>query len=93
MENYISLLIQIPLVGIFVWFVRDMTTKTTDFIDKRDAQWRDIIRSQTGAMNDLAYQVSRNTAILIAMYRNDTKDDTATKLVNEILQDVKAKVE
>lgn len=93
MELPVSLLIQIPLVGIFIWFVITMTGKMTEFVDKRDQQWREIISSQTQVLNDLSYQVSRNTAILLLLYQSEGKDDTARNLINEILRDVRGKVD
>lgn len=39
-EPYLSLLIQIPLVGIFVWFSLQLITVFLKAIETRDAYWR-----------------------------------------------------
>lgn len=39
-DQYIGLLIQIPLVGIFVWFSLQLISIFLKSIDARDQQWR-----------------------------------------------------
>lgn len=50
-EAWISLAIQIPLVGIFVWFSLQLISYFLNSIDKRDAAWREFINSQREANN------------------------------------------
>lgn len=52
-ENYISLLIQIPLVGIFVWFSLRLISMFMVAIERflksledRDVQWREFLEEQ-----------------------------------------------
>ena len=51
-EGWITLAIQIPLVGIFVWFSLQVITVFTKSIDARDQQWRDFFNQQREANND-----------------------------------------
>lgn len=50
--DYVGLLIQIPLVGIFVWFTLLIIDKFLKSIDTRDAAWRDFMNQQRQANND-----------------------------------------
>jgi len=45
-ESLVNLLVQIPLVGIFVWFIleRDKSQAVRD--TNREQQWRDFLREQ-----------------------------------------------
>ena len=45
-EAYIGLLIQIPLVGIFVWFSLQLIATFLKAIEQRDQAWRDFLAQQ-----------------------------------------------
>lgn len=45
-EAYIGLLIQIPLVGIFVWFSLQLITTFLKAIEQRDQAWREFLSQQ-----------------------------------------------
>lgn len=47
----LSLLAQIPLVGIFVWFVLEMMKRYSQERTERDQQWRDFLRELRDAQN------------------------------------------
>lgn len=47
----LSLLAQIPLVGIFVWFVLEMMKRYLQERTERDQQWRDFLRELRDAQN------------------------------------------
>ena len=49
--DYIGLLLQIPLVGIFVWFSLDLISKFLRSIDNRDEAWRIFMRQEREANN------------------------------------------
>lgn len=51
-EAYIGLLIQVPLVGIFVWFALALIKTFTDSIERRDKAWQDFLEQQRKANND-----------------------------------------
>lgn len=51
-EYYISLLVQIPLVGIFVWFSLQLIAIFLRAIDARDQQWRQWIEQERHANNE-----------------------------------------
>lgn len=46
-EAYIGLLVQVPLVGLFIWFALRQSGEFLKAMEKRDEQWRDYLRSQT----------------------------------------------
>ncbi len=50
-EAYIGLLIQVPLVGIFVWFSLKMITIFMASIDERDKAWQLFLDQQRQANN------------------------------------------
>ncbi|MBK8421764.1 hypothetical protein [Candidatus Villigracilis saccharophilus] len=50
-EMWISLLIQVPLVGIFVWFSLQLISYFLKSIDTRDAAWREYMTQQREANN------------------------------------------
>jgi hypothetical protein len=70
-EAYIGLLIQVPLVGIFVWFslkivsifmasldLRDRQWTTS--LESRDKQWQDFLEQQRKANNEaIAHMAQR----------------------------------
>ena len=51
MESWISLLIQVPLVGIFVWFTLQITRNFQASQEKRDQEWREFLVEQRQANN------------------------------------------
>ena len=51
MESWISLLIQVPLVGIFVWFTLQITRNFQASQEKRDQEWREFLIEQRQANN------------------------------------------
>lgn len=76
-DNVVSLLIQIPLVGAFMWFFDRLVSKHQAEIDRRDQQWRDFLREErtqlnrntdaiVGQLNALSENVTANTQILLS---------------------------
>ncbi len=61
MDNtYISLFIQIPLVGIFVWFSLRLISIFLESLDKRDAQWKAFLEEQRKASHEaIAHMAGR----------------------------------
>lgn len=50
-DAYVNLLIQVPLVGIFVWFAHKQTQLFIEAQEKRDASWREFFKNQQDAVN------------------------------------------
>lgn len=48
-SDYIGLLIQVPLVGVFIWFALKQTSMFLDSIEKRDTQWQQFLKEQREA--------------------------------------------
>jgi len=59
-ETYIGLLIQVPLVGIFVWFSLRIVDIFMKSLDKRDGQWQEFLEQQRTANADaIAHMAGR----------------------------------
>jgi hypothetical protein len=59
-EGYIGLLIQVPLVGIFVWFSLKIVSIFMSSLDSRDKQWQDFLEQQRKANNEaIAHMAQR----------------------------------
>ncbi len=67
-EYAISLLVQIPLVGIFVWFTLEIMKRQERSNDRRDDQWREFLKDQAeqynSAISRIAEEVKANTSVL-----------------------------
>lgn len=48
-DQYLGLLIQIPLVGIFVWFSLRLIDMFLKNLDARDVQWREFMKQEREA--------------------------------------------
>ena len=46
MSDYIALLIQVPLVGIFIWFTLKIVDRFMLSLDQRDKQWQEFLTGQ-----------------------------------------------
>jgi hypothetical protein len=59
-DTYISLLIQVPLVGIFVWFSLRLISVFLASLEKRDAQWQAFLEEQRKASHEaIAHMAGR----------------------------------
>jgi hypothetical protein len=59
-EPYLSLLIQIPLVGIFVWFSLQLINLFLKSLDQRDQQWKAWLESERKANQEaVAHMAAR----------------------------------
>lgn len=57
-ESYIGLLIQIPLVGIFVLFSLRLVAIFLESLDKRDVQWQIFLEEQRKSYHDAIQSMS-----------------------------------
>jgi hypothetical protein len=76
-ESLINLLIQIPLVGIFVWFILERDKRSDAQQSDRETQWRDFLREQREQNNSsiarlaekiesISHEVARLNGVLSA---------------------------
>lgn len=49
--DYLGLLIQVPLVGVFIWFALRLVSMFLDSLEKRDLQWQNFLKEQREATN------------------------------------------
>ncbi len=76
LESWASLLVQIPVVAIFVWFTLEINKRnttsmeaiakcTSDATEKRDAEWREFLKDQreqnNAALGRLAEELKANS--------------------------------
>jgi hypothetical protein len=50
-EGYIGLLIQVPLVGVFIWFALKLVSTFLESLEHRDLQWQSFLKEQREANN------------------------------------------
>jgi hypothetical protein len=74
MEPWIQLLIQIPVVGAFMWFVLTWSQRLDAQQDRRDTQWREFLNSDRAvtiaALTDVSGQL-KNVADQLQDMRED----------------------
>lgn len=51
-DAWISLLIQFPLVGIFVWFTLKINERNQSAMERRDSEWREFLKDQRQQNNE-----------------------------------------
>ena len=51
-EQYVGLLVQVPLVGIFIWFTLRIVDRFMASLDKRDTQWQSFLEEQRKLTNE-----------------------------------------
>ena len=86
--DFISLLIQIPLVGIFVWFTLRLSADYRNDTTRRDEQWQRFIEQQN--------ELWRNFIRELVERSSDAEDMTSQRLtelaviIRGLLDDFKA---
>jgi len=71
-----NLLTQLPIVGVFVWFVLEMDRRNAKYAAQRDSQWRDFFVQQA-RMNEVAME--RIAEMLDRVSRRLDAHDTAMR--------------
>jgi Na+/phosphate symporter len=83
MDAVVSLLIQVPLVGIFVWFTLSVMKQNQLSSEKRDGEWRDFLREQRESSNHALSRIAEEVKVmsqqLAAMQSMLTQHDLAMK--------------
>ena len=51
LNSYIGLLIQVPLVGMFIWFTLRQNKDFLTAMERRDEQWREFLNNHTESTN------------------------------------------
>lgn len=91
--DYLSLLLQIPLVGIFVWFVLRLNEKNQTAQDRRDAEWREFLREErqarTEGLGRLAEEMKEVARIITGtqtlLMQHDQRTSAAVPQIQELL--------
>ena len=63
-EAYIGLLVQVPLVGMFIWFTLRQNKDFLTAMEKRDDQWREFLRAQTESMNSAISRIAEEVKLM-----------------------------
>lgn len=67
-EAWLGLAVQIPIVGIFVWFSLQLISYFLKSIDERDKQWREFLKQQADTTNvQMTQQREANNAAIASM--------------------------
>lgn len=51
-EYLVNLLVQIPLVGVFIWFILERDKRSDAALSERDKQWREFLAEQREQNNN-----------------------------------------
>lgn len=80
----IGLLSQIPLVGIFIWFVLEWTKRTSANQEKRDEQMRKFLDEQRTQDREILSRLINQLDKIVSLLENhDTKTDIAVAKMEE----------
>lgn len=63
-ETYLGLLIQVPLVGMFIWFTLRQNKDFLTAMEKRDEQWREFLREHTDSTNAAIGRIAEEVKLL-----------------------------
>ncbi len=90
LDPVISLLIQVPLVGVFIWFALQLTKNAQTSQDKRDAEWRQFLIEERKARSDstgrLAEEIKEATKLLGQMQALMISHDTRVQAAIPVMQ-------
>ncbi len=107
-QTVLSLLVQVPLVGLFIWFslqqqklhAESQAKRDADNLaiqNKRDEEWRIFLIEQRKANNEAVAEVAKelkeNTVILASVQTTMTIHDQRVQLAIPSMQEVVKKLE
>jgi predicted outer membrane protein len=83
MEPWIQLLVQVPLVAAFMWFVLTWSKSMDAAQEKRDQQWREFISTDRtvtiAALSDVSMQLTSVAQVLTDMREDLARHDSAAR--------------
>jgi len=82
--NWENLLTQLPIVGVFVWFVLEMDKRNAVYAARRDEQWREFLHQQTMATEAT---LERIAAMLDRVSQRLDEHDAAMRQAVERIQE------
>lgn len=89
--NYLNLLIQIPLVGAFIWFSLKQQTLFQQSAEKRDAEWRNFLLEQRMGNNEalarLAEEIKQMARLQVEANANLTLHDQRVTMAIPAMQE------
>jgi Na+/phosphate symporter len=63
-NSYIGLLIQVPLVGMFIWFTLRQNKDFLTAMERRDEQWREFLSNHTESTNQAIGRIAEEVKTL-----------------------------
>ena len=94
METYIGLLIQVPLVGVFIWFALRLVDIFLKSLEQRDGQWQSFLREQREANNMAMGRLAEELkSITLNITRVEVMLQSHDLITREAVASMKAKVE
>ncbi len=92
LDSILSLFIQIPLVGIFVWFVLERDKRLEAGFTRRDKEWRDCLGEQRLQGNEAITRLTEEIKVIAAAVVQSSTllsqhDKNAAMWASDILRD------
>lgn len=69
MENWISLAVQVPIVGLFIWFTLEMNKRNQEAMATRDEAYLAALEKITQAVSSLDTNNQRMLSVLLDRYK------------------------
>lgn len=86
----ITLLAQVPLVGVFIWFVLEWSKRTQISMENRDEQMRDFLSEQRKQDRDvLSRLIGQMDQVTTLLESHDKKTDIAVAKMEERTRPIK----
>jgi uncharacterized membrane protein len=82
-DSVISLLIQVPIVGIFVWFILTWTKRLDKKAGERDQQWMEFLREERDQRKEFLREEREKNRELLKEER-EKRSENASRLAEEI---------
>ncbi len=66
-DSIIPLLIQVPLVGVFMWFVLEINKRQAEERERRDKEWRDFLIEERLRRGEASLRLAEEMKALAAL--------------------------
>jgi len=84
MGEWVTILVQIPIVAAFIWFVLEMDKRQKAYMENREKSWQDFLRTERQASEaNLSKVANRLDALGDVIEKHDQKLDIAIARMNE----------
>ena len=82
--DWITVLVQVPIVAAFIWFVLEMDKRQKSYMEKRENSWQEFLRVERQASEaNLGKVANRLDALGDVIEKHDQKLDMAIAVMQE----------